>query len=185
MIEAGLPAQVACGGECWRTVRCSGKEFERGVMRQFVACPWAARAAWPTSGTTLSIPLYDQTATLAMPGAQDSQHTAICISISCHRAYRAGACAGQSSCAVCNFFDWHTIGRVLSAGLSEAPGNGQESLAGKFQSLSLHADTKARSAVYYNNWQDASRTSAAYHQVLSSEDRIHSSIYPYGYINLE
>ena len=59
MIEAGLPAQIACGSGCWRTVQCSGNGFERGVLRQFVACPWAARAALPTSGTTLSIPLCD------------------------------------------------------------------------------------------------------------------------------
>ena len=41
------------------------------------------------------------------------------------------------------------------------------------ESLSLHADTKARIGVYYNNQQDASRTSAAHHQVLSSEDKLH------------
>ena len=38
--------------------------------------------------------------------------------------------------------------------------------------LSLHADTKARNGVYHKNWQGASPTSAAHHQVLSSEDRL-------------
>ena len=41
------------------------------------------------------------------------------------------------------------------------------------ESLSFHADTKARNGVYYKNRQGASPTSAAHHQVLSSEDRLH------------
>ena len=78
----GLPMQIACSGGCWRTVRCSGNEFEKGVSMQFVACHWAARAAWPTPGTTLSIPLCGQRRPLHVQGARDTHHNAMWISVS-------------------------------------------------------------------------------------------------------
>ena len=119
MIEPGLPVQIACSGSCWRTVRCSSNEFERGVLSRVVACPLGSpRSLADAWHHRLDPSVPPHTSTCASQGARDTHHLATCVFVSRHRTHRAKPQPKQSCRAAYETFNWQI----------KVTGNGQASL---------------------------------------------------------